>query len=64
MDGVVDVYMPDLKLWSAERARRYLAKRDYAESRGTASARSSARWVTWPLARTGWRGEASSSATS
>jgi putative pyruvate formate lyase activating enzyme len=31
MEGVVDVYMPDFKLWSAERARRYLAKRDYAE---------------------------------
>jgi putative pyruvate formate lyase activating enzyme len=31
MDGIVDVYMPDLKLWSEERARRYLAKRDYAK---------------------------------
>jgi putative pyruvate formate lyase activating enzyme len=31
MEGVVDVYMPDLKLWSAERSRRYLAKRDYAD---------------------------------
>src|ERR671922_207488 len=31
MDGVVDVYMPDFKLWSSELARRYLAKRDYAE---------------------------------
>jgi putative pyruvate formate lyase activating enzyme len=31
MDGVVDVYMPDFKLWSSERSRRYLAKRDYAE---------------------------------
>jgi putative pyruvate formate lyase activating enzyme len=31
MDGVVDVYMPDFKLWSAELSRRYLAKRDYAE---------------------------------
>jgi putative pyruvate formate lyase activating enzyme len=31
MAGVVDVYMPDFKLWSAERSRRYLAKRDYAE---------------------------------
>jgi putative pyruvate formate lyase activating enzyme len=31
MDGVVDVYMPDFKLWSSEPARRYLAKRDYAE---------------------------------
>jgi putative pyruvate formate lyase activating enzyme len=31
MDGVVDVYMPDFKLWSSDRARRYLAKRDYAE---------------------------------
>jgi len=31
MEGVVDVYMPDFKLWSPERTRRYLAKRDYAE---------------------------------
>jgi len=31
MDGVVDVYMPDFKLWSPELTRRYLAKRDYAE---------------------------------
>jgi putative pyruvate formate lyase activating enzyme len=31
MDGVVDVYMPDFKLWSPELSRRYLAKRDYAE---------------------------------
>ncbi len=31
MDGVVDIYMPDFKLWSSELARRYLAKRDYAE---------------------------------
>jgi putative pyruvate formate lyase activating enzyme len=29
MDGVVDVYMPDFKLWSSDLARRYLAKRDY-----------------------------------
>jgi putative pyruvate formate lyase activating enzyme len=31
MEGVVDVYMPDFKLWTAERSRRYLVKRDYAE---------------------------------
>jgi putative pyruvate formate lyase activating enzyme len=31
MDGVVDVYMPDIKLWTRERARRYLGKREYAE---------------------------------
>src|ERR671933_250559 len=31
MDGVVDVYMPDFKLWSSDLSRRYLAKRDYAE---------------------------------
>jgi putative pyruvate formate lyase activating enzyme len=29
MDGVVDVYMPDLKLSSSELARRYLGKREY-----------------------------------
>jgi putative pyruvate formate lyase activating enzyme len=31
MEGVVDVYMPDFKLWSPELTRRYLAKRDYAD---------------------------------
>jgi putative pyruvate formate lyase activating enzyme len=31
MDGVVDIYMPDVKLWTTERARRYLGKREYAD---------------------------------
>jgi putative pyruvate formate lyase activating enzyme len=31
MDGVVDVYMPDLKLLSSEHARTYLKRADYAE---------------------------------
>jgi putative pyruvate formate lyase activating enzyme len=31
MDGVVDVYMPDIKLWTSARARRYLGKREYAD---------------------------------
>jgi putative pyruvate formate lyase activating enzyme len=31
MDGVVDIYMPDVKLWTRERARRYLGKREYAD---------------------------------
>jgi len=31
MDGIVDVCMPDFKLWSRELSRRYLAKRDEAE---------------------------------
>lgn len=30
MEGIVDVYMPDLKVWSAEAARRYLRRPDYA----------------------------------
>jgi putative pyruvate formate lyase activating enzyme len=29
MDGVVDVYMPDFKLWDEERSRKYLLARDY-----------------------------------
>ncbi len=32
MDGVVDVYMPDFKLWSPEAARRYLRRADYAKA--------------------------------
>jgi putative pyruvate formate lyase activating enzyme len=31
MDGVVDVYMPDLKLASSDRARRFVGKREYFE---------------------------------
>jgi putative pyruvate formate lyase activating enzyme len=32
MAGVVDVYMPDFKLWDPERCRRYLLAPDYAEA--------------------------------
>jgi putative pyruvate formate lyase activating enzyme len=32
MDGIVDVYMPDFKLWDAEHCRKYLVASDYAES--------------------------------
>ncbi|HEU5143281.1 MAG TPA: hypothetical protein VFU04_09015, partial [Solirubrobacterales bacterium] len=31
MEDVVDVYMPDFKLWTAERAKRYLKRADYPE---------------------------------
>ncbi|MCI0398908.1 MAG: radical SAM protein [Chloroflexi bacterium] len=31
MDGVVDIYMPDFKLWDPELALRYLKARDYPE---------------------------------
>jgi putative pyruvate formate lyase activating enzyme len=31
MDGVVDIYMPDMKLWTREAARRYLRRGDYPE---------------------------------
>lgn len=31
MEGVVDIYMPDFKLWDPQRCLRYLAARDYAE---------------------------------
>jgi putative pyruvate formate lyase activating enzyme len=31
MEGVVDIYMPDIKLSSSELARRYLGKREYFE---------------------------------
>jgi putative pyruvate formate lyase activating enzyme len=32
MSGVVDVYMPDFKLWNAETARRYLRAPNYPEA--------------------------------
>ncbi|MDR7555647.1 MAG: LAGLIDADG family homing endonuclease [Armatimonadota bacterium] len=32
MDGVVDIYMPDFKLWDRERSRRYLLAPDYPEA--------------------------------
>jgi putative pyruvate formate lyase activating enzyme len=31
MDGLVDVYMPDLKLMSRDAARKYVGKREYSE---------------------------------
>jgi putative pyruvate formate lyase activating enzyme len=31
MNGVVDVYMPDFKLWTHDSARRYLKRGDYAD---------------------------------
>ena len=31
MEGIVDVYMPDFKLWTSDAARRYLKRADYPE---------------------------------
>jgi hypothetical protein len=31
LDGVVDVYMPDFKVWTSETAHRYLKRADYPE---------------------------------
>jgi putative pyruvate formate lyase activating enzyme len=32
LDGVVDIYMPDFKFWSADRSRRYLMAADYPQA--------------------------------
>jgi putative pyruvate formate lyase activating enzyme len=32
MDGVVDIYMPDFKLWHSEHCAKYLVARDYADA--------------------------------
>jgi putative pyruvate formate lyase activating enzyme len=32
MDGIVDIYMPDFKLWDAELCRKYLVASDYANA--------------------------------
>jgi putative pyruvate formate lyase activating enzyme len=32
MKGIVDVYMPDFKLWTSEAARRYLKRADYPDA--------------------------------
>ena len=32
MDGLVDIYMPDFKLWHAEHCAKYLGARDYADA--------------------------------
>ena len=32
MDGVVDIYMPDFKIWDSELSLRYLKARDYPEA--------------------------------
>jgi putative pyruvate formate lyase activating enzyme len=31
LEGIVDVYMPDFKLWTSDAARRYLKRADYPE---------------------------------
>jgi putative pyruvate formate lyase activating enzyme len=31
MDGLVDIYMPDFKLWSEEKSREYLAATNYPQ---------------------------------
>jgi putative pyruvate formate lyase activating enzyme len=31
LDGIVDIYMPDFKVWTSESARRYLKRADYPE---------------------------------
>jgi putative pyruvate formate lyase activating enzyme len=31
LEGIVDVYMPDFKLWTSEAARRYLKRADYPD---------------------------------
>lgn len=32
MDGIVDIYLPDLKVWTPERARRYLRMPGYPQA--------------------------------
>lgn len=32
LDGVVDIYMPDLKMWNPDHAARYLRARDYPDA--------------------------------
>ena len=32
MNGIVDIYMPDFKLWDAEHCRKYLVASDYADA--------------------------------
>lgn len=36
LDGIVDVYMPDFKYWSAERSRKYMKAQNYPEAARTA----------------------------
>lgn len=38
LDGVVDIFMPDFKYWSAETSERYLKARDYPHAARTAIA--------------------------
>ncbi len=36
MDGIVDIYMPDFKIWDRDAAKRYLKAPDYPEAARTA----------------------------
>lgn len=31
LDGIIDIYMPDFKFWTSEKAKRYLRREDYPE---------------------------------
>ncbi len=59
MDGVVDIYMPDFKLWSPEKSREYLRPRIIRRPRVPLFGRCTSRWVTWSSMATGWPSEAS-----
>ena len=54
MDGIVDIYMPDFKVWSQPTARRYLRRPDYAEVAREAVRRCTGRSARWWSTPTAW----------
>ena len=55
MDGIVDIYMPDAKVWSRERARRLLRMPDYPEVMRATIPEMGRQVESSPLTTTGWR---------
>ncbi|EUA73227.1 putative pyruvate formate lyase activating enzyme [Mycobacterium xenopi 4042] len=55
MDGIIDIYMPDAKVWTRDRARRLLRMPDYPRRCAQPSRRWPGRWGSWSWTTTGWR---------
>jgi putative pyruvate formate lyase activating enzyme len=56
MDGIVDIYMPDFKVWSQPATRRSLRRPDYAEVAREAVKEMHRQVARWGSTPTGWLG--------
>ncbi len=57
LDGIVDIFMPDFKYWSAERSKTYMKAADYADAAAPPYRRCTLRWGRSCSTMMGWRSE-------